>query len=182
MKTKICLCATSLLLLAAVSFSSCKDDNPRVKPAGPQSRFAQTEAKLMAILHQNPNRTDVLVALGNLYFDEKRPDKAIPIYTAYLKKNPKDPNVRTDLGTCYKRLNQYENAAAEFIRVMEEAPKHVNATFNLAVIRDAQGKHLEAADLWEKAASLAKDPQTKTVALNYAKEAKAKSKKKLPSK
>ena len=128
---------------------------------GPQStqNTAAMEAALKLRLADNPDDADAHLALGNLYYDSDRPHRAIEEYQKVLEAGPCSPNVRTDIRTCYKKMNQLDKARAEYEHVLKDHRKHVNATFNLAAVTRLQGDLPGAADLWERAAALASDPR-----------------------
>lgn len=76
---------------------------------------------------------DVLVALGNSYFDigyfkkENEPfQKSREFYTKALNSRPKDVELRTDLGLTYflQQPPDIERAAAEFERSLTDDPNH----------------------------------------------------------
>ncbi|MHC4941386.1 MAG: tetratricopeptide repeat protein [Planctomycetota bacterium] len=129
------------------------------------------EQALLAVLAENPDDMNSRLALANLYFDTGRTWSAIPVYQEFLKHRPNNPNVRTDLGTCYKRIGDLKRARAEFEGVVREYPNHVQAIYNLAVVINMTGDPLFAAELWEHAAEISTDPQISEMARKNAEKA-----------
>lgn len=81
----------------------------------------------------DPNDVDVLVGLGNAYFDigyfgkeNKSLETARTYYTNALAKRPGDVEIRTDLGLTYflQQPPKYNEALAEFERSLAIDPKH----------------------------------------------------------
>ncbi len=99
------------------------------------------DAKLLAEVGRILNRAfesnkqdyDVLVTLGNIYFDigyfkkDNEPfRKAREFYKTALEQKPNDVDVRTDLGLTYFLMNPPENekAIGEFQKSLQINPKH----------------------------------------------------------
>ena len=99
-----------------------------------------------------PEDYETLVALGNTLFDAGKLAEAEKWYAAALAKNPKDVNVRTDLGLTFllREQPQYERAVAEFKRSLEVEPAHPQTLQNLTVAYTRKG------DLAAAEATLAK--------------------------
>lgn len=81
----------------------------------------------------NKQDYEILVALGNIYFDIgyfKKDDapfqKAREFYTLALRQKPNDVDVRTDFGLTYFLINppEYEKAVGEFQKSLQTNPKH----------------------------------------------------------
>jgi tetratricopeptide (TPR) repeat protein len=81
----------------------------------------------------NKQDYEILVALGNIYFDIgyfKKDDapfqKAREFYTLALQQKPNDVDVRTDYGLTYFLTNppEYEKAVGEFQKSLQTNPKH----------------------------------------------------------
>jgi len=85
----------------------------------------------------------VIVSLGNVYFDAahaanddtERYKQAEEWYRKALEINPKDTNVRTDLGITYFYRNppEIDKAIAEYQKVLELNPQHPQALQNMTV-------------------------------------------------
>jgi tetratricopeptide (TPR) repeat protein len=99
-----------------------------------------------------PDDYETLVALGNTLFDAEKLAEAEKWYAAALARNPKDVNVRTDLGLTFllREPAQYDRAVAEFKRSLEVEPSHPQTLQNLTVAYTRKG------DLAAAEATLAK--------------------------
>ena len=100
-----------------------------------------------------------------------KPHLAIPHYQEVLKHRPDDPDVRTDMGTCFKRMGALAQARAEYERVLEKHPEHAMATFNLGVVSSLVGDTERAAELWERTAELSPGTTIAEHAAKYAAQA-----------
>jgi len=85
-------------------------------------------------LQNNPNDVDLLVQLGNAYFDSNRYPEAIDAYEKSLALKPGNPNVLTDLGVMYRRNGQSEEAAKRFRMAAKIDPRHYQSRMNLAIV------------------------------------------------
>ena len=101
----------------------------------------------------DPKDFDVLVALGNAYFDTAFFKKdaagfqtARDVYTKALAIKPDDADVRTDLGISYyvQEPAAYDKAATELQAVLTANPKHDRALQVLIQTYTKQGKIPEA--------------------------------------
>ena len=105
---------------------------------------------------------DVLVALGNAYFDVgffkkdlAKFQKARELYTMALEIKPSDADVRTDFGISYfvQEPPEYDKAVAELQKVLSADPERDRALQFLVQVYTKQGKLPEA----EKALAKLKD-------------------------
>ena len=105
---------------------------------------------------------DVLVALGNAYFDVgffkkdlAKFQKARELYTMALEIKPSDADVRTDFGISYfvQEPPEYDKAVAELQKVLNAEPERDRALQFLVQVYTKQGKLPEA----EKALAKLKD-------------------------
>ncbi len=69
---------------------------------------------LVAQLKTNPNDAAVLAQIGNVYYDTQLYKDAIAYYEKSLNVDPKNPSVRTDMGTAYFYLGDADRAISEF--------------------------------------------------------------------
>ncbi len=160
----------ALLGLACGCGSQETSRPPKAAEPAPHAQHgaAATELALKARVAENPADLNALLALANFYYDEDRPHRAIPLYVEVLNHVPDNLGVRTDLGTCYKELGHLDLARAEYERVLQKHPGHLQATFNLAVVSELEGNPSKAADLWERAAALAEGSDLAKAAREHA--------------
>ena len=62
------------------------------------------------------------------------------------------PDLRSDLGTCYFQLGQYDDALREFKTVLAAHPDHANSAFNVGMTLEAKGDTAGAIQQWEELA------------------------------
>jgi len=92
-------------------------------------------APMLTLLEKDPRNFDLLVSLGNLYYDNHVYPEAIEYYTRALAEMPDDVHVRTDLGTAYWYSGSAEKAVAEYERSLAILPNHPQTLFNLGIVR-----------------------------------------------
>ncbi len=100
-----------------------------------------------------PESREIIVHLGNAYFDSGKYEDAEKWYTAALAKKSDDIDVRTDLGLTFifRDKPNYDRAIQEFNRSLELDPNHPQALQNLTV---AYTKKTDAAKANETLAKL----------------------------
>ncbi|HSB76800.1 MAG TPA: tetratricopeptide repeat protein [Terriglobales bacterium] len=106
---------------------------------------------LLQSLKQNPRDFEILVKLGNLYYDSKLYPESIKYYELALKVRPENSDVRTDMGTAYWYSGNPDRALAEFNRALKYNPTHPGTLFNMGVVK-WQGKMdpSGAVQAWER--------------------------------
>jgi tetratricopeptide (TPR) repeat protein len=109
-------------------------------------RFDEAIQLLMHANQLRPDAYEAIVALGNTNFDAGRYEIAEKWYTAALVKNPKDVNVRTDLGLSFmfQEPPDVGRAIKEFRKSLETNPNHEQTLQNLAVALTKKGSFDEA--------------------------------------
>lgn len=73
-----------------------------------------------------------LVQAGNWYYDRQRWGEAIQSYESALKAGFDNPDVRTDLGNCYRFSNRPEAALQEYEAAQKQNPQHEHSLYNQA--------------------------------------------------
>jgi cytochrome c-type biogenesis protein CcmH/NrfG len=103
-------------------------------------RMADTQATpLLEKLKTDPNDPELLVNVGNFYYDAQLYPTAIDYYQRALKIKPADAAVRTDMATAYWYLGNADAAIDEFNQALSYEPNKSNTLFNLGVVK-WQGK------------------------------------------
>ena len=103
-------------------------------PAAPPADLQKQVDTLRSMLKDDPKNLNVLIQLGNLYFDAEQFSPAIEAYSRALEIDPKNADVRTDMGIMYRKKRDYDRAIAEFKKAAEVDPKHVNSRYNLGIV------------------------------------------------
>jgi tetratricopeptide (TPR) repeat protein len=129
-------------------------------PAGDEQQAPPIDLKRASALEQEanakPNDAAVRVELGNLYFDAKRYDLAIPWYEASLRLNPKDIGVSTDLAVCYHSIGDPDRALRQIDQSLAIDPRHAKTLLNQGIIRAFGKQDLDGAlESWEKVVKFA---------------------------
>jgi tetratricopeptide (TPR) repeat protein len=140
---------------------------PGLQPvSGQRADYQQLIQAAQRQLLQNPGDQQTIVRLANLYFDEGTEqlarnnvqsgiaslNQAISYYERALEADPESPELRTDLGTAYNRVQRKEEAIAEFMKVLEYRPDFLTAMFNLGVVHHQMGNTSAAREWYQKAA------------------------------
>ncbi|NOT47802.1 MAG: tetratricopeptide repeat protein [Acidobacteria bacterium] len=88
-----------------------------------------------------PDSREVIVHLGNAYFDSGKYEDAERWYTSALAKRTDDVGVRTDLGLTFlfREKPDYDRAIKEFTRSLELDPNHAQTLQNLTVAYTKKG-------------------------------------------
>jgi tetratricopeptide (TPR) repeat protein len=97
-------------------------------------RVQQEMAALRTALESNPKDAAVLGRMGDLYYDAGMFDKARDFYTRSLASQPKNPNISTDLGICFQRLGQADEALRQFRASIAIDPNHWQSWLNLGIV------------------------------------------------
>lgn len=107
-----------------------------------------------------PNDPNAWIHLGDAYFDNNQPSKAIKAYTKALELAPGNPNVLTDLGVMYRRNGQPDQALLVFEQAIQASPTHEQSRMNKGVVLFYDMKdQAQAFQVWE--ALLAINPMVK---------------------
>lgn len=103
-------------------------------------KMADTQAApLLQQLKSDEKNADLLAKIGNIYYDTQQYPTAVEYYERFLKLQPANTNVRTDLATAYWYMGNVDSSIAEFNKTLSYEPNKPNALFNLGVVK-WQGK------------------------------------------
>jgi tetratricopeptide (TPR) repeat protein len=119
-------------------------------------RFDEAIELLTRANQLRPDSRETVVALGNANFDSGRYEAAEKWYTAALVKDPKDINVRTDLGLTFlvREPSDPDRAIQEFRRSLQLNPRHEQALQNMTVALIKKGSYAEADSTLKKLAEV----------------------------
>ena len=115
------------------------------------ANFDGTIRPLLRRLENNPDDPDLLVNLGNAYYDNRDYEKAVDYYRRYLELRPQDAGVRTDMGTALWYSGNPDGAIQQYETALSSRPDYPNTLFNLGIVK-WQGKHDDQAaiECWER--------------------------------
>lgn len=123
---------------------------PQQQGASPEM-LAKAADPLLTQLKLNPGSFDLLVQLGNLYYDGQSYPQAIEYYERALKVQPNNADVRTDLGTSYWYNGDPDKALASFDKSLAVRPNHPGTLFNVGIVKWQGKKDPKGAVVaWEK--------------------------------
>lgn len=117
--------------------------NP-VGGGGPPAAVRAMLADLNARVERNPRDIAALVALGNLYFDARKFDRAIPYYKRALALDPTNPEVRSNQAAALHETGHDLEALHEIDTVLRERARFPQALFNRAVVLRSIGRRSDA--------------------------------------
>ena len=136
---------------AALEKARSEPDNfdAQMQAAAVHYRARRFDEAIDLLMHANklqPDNYETVVALGNTNFDAGRYQIAEKWYTSALVKQPKDVNVRTDLGLTYmfREPADMDRAIKEFRRSLQDDPNHEQTLQNLVVALTKKGGLAEA--------------------------------------
>lgn len=111
---------------------------PAAAPSGTaemavMQRVMEEIEQLKGRLESNPRDVDAMIGLGNLYMDARKYDDAISWFEGALALRD-DPDVKTDLGLCYRGRGDIDRALRTFREVRSADPTHFAARYNEALV------------------------------------------------
>jgi len=87
------------------------------------------------------------LALGNWYYDQHRWQEAITQYETALA-GIDNPDIRTDLGNCYRFAGSTDKALEQYNKAQAESPSHEQSLFNtMTLYGDVLGDKAKAASV-----------------------------------
>ena len=89
---------------------------------------------LKKTLEANPKDLEALRKLGNLYMDAGMFDRAAQYYGEALAVDATLVDVRTDMGTCLRRMGRPQEALDAFQASVRQDPNHWKGWFNIGVV------------------------------------------------
>jgi cytochrome c-type biogenesis protein CcmH/NrfG len=102
--------------------------------------MADTKAQpLLEKLKTDPNNSDLLFQIGNIYKATHQFKAALGYYDQAAKADPKNIAIRTELASCMYYNGDVEGALSQLQQSLRQNPKDANSLFNLGMIR-WQGK------------------------------------------
>ena len=84
-------------------------------------------------IERDPNNADAVSQLGTMYMDAGKFPQAIEYFERALKIR-EDPQLRTDLGICYRNNGDAAKSLAQFRQVVQSNPEQWQALFNEVII------------------------------------------------
>ncbi len=110
--------------------------------------------ELEAKLKTDPSNQEIRRELGNHLMDARFFHRAIAVYRDFLERDPKDADIRVDMGICFKELGDLDTAEKEMMTALTHAPRHLHAHFNLGIVNLVQGDLPASTEWFQKTAQL----------------------------
>ncbi len=116
--------------------------------------FGQAEKELEAATTLYPDNHQAAYALGQVYADQKKWEKAVDAFSLAVKGSPQDAMYRYKLGQALFESNKMEAAKKEFDKALSLNKRLFKAHWYNGRILESQGKLKEAALEWTEACRL----------------------------
>ena len=102
-------------------------------------------AELKQALERDPENPEVLMDIGNAYYDREDWDHAIASYEKARRKAPKNPNLLSDLGAAHRNRGEFDLAVAFFQKAREANPEHWQSLLNWTLLEAYDRRDARAA-------------------------------------
>lgn len=140
----------TLLLGALVGFGAGYFAGGGGRPAGAAASAAggpsgDRLADLTQAVDRDPENPELLMEVGNLYYDRDDWDHAVAFYEKARRKAPKNPNLLSDLGAAHRNRGEFELAEAFFQKARESDPNHWQSLLNWTLLEAYDRRDAKAA-------------------------------------
>jgi tetratricopeptide (TPR) repeat protein len=105
----------------------------------------------------------MLEQLGNSYYDQGRPDIALPLFKELITVDPKREAAHLHLGLVFKSLNQLDQAIIHYQQALTIAPNDIHAICNLGLAYRGLGQPDEA-ERWYRQALVIQPDSVEAIA------------------
>jgi tetratricopeptide (TPR) repeat protein len=102
-------------------------------------------ADLRRAVDRDPENPELLVDLGNAYYDREDWDRAVAAYEKARRKAPKNPNLLSDLGAAHRNRGEFDLAVAYFQKARESDADHWQSLLNWVLVEAYDRKNAMAA-------------------------------------
>ncbi len=137
-----------LLVGALVGFGAGYFTGGGGRPAGAAAAAAapgDRVGELSRSLERDPENPEILMDLGNAYYDREDWDHAIKMYEKARRKAPKNPNLLSDLGAAHRNRGEFDLAVAFFQKARENNPDHWQSLLNWLLVETYDRRDARAA-------------------------------------
>jgi cytochrome c-type biogenesis protein CcmH/NrfG len=108
-------------------------------------------APLLEKLKTDPNNSDLLIQVGNMYKATHQFKAAVGYYDKALQVKPKNVAIRTELASCLYYDGDADGAISQLQQSLRYDPKDANSLFNLGMIKwQAKQDREGALDAWSE--------------------------------
>jgi tetratricopeptide (TPR) repeat protein len=123
--------ATSAAAPSAAPSTSNGTDAPLVPTS---AELASRIKDLGTASARQPENMELKVQLGNAFYDAGDWKAAADAYEKALPNKGSDPNLLTDLGSCYRNLGRFDKALEMYEKAQAVQPTHAQSLLNMALI------------------------------------------------
>jgi tetratricopeptide (TPR) repeat protein len=102
-------------------------------------------ADLRRAVDRDPENPELLMDLGNTYYDREDWDRAVAAYEKARRKAPKNPNLLSDLGAAHRNRGEFDLAVAYFQKARENGADHWQSLLNWVLVEAYDRKNASAA-------------------------------------
>jgi cytochrome c-type biogenesis protein CcmH/NrfG len=92
-------------------------------------------APLLEKLKGDPNNSDLLIQVGNIYKSTHQFKDAAGYYDKALQVDPKNVAIRTEMASCLYYNGDVDGAISQLQQSLHYDPKDANSLFNLGMIK-----------------------------------------------
>jgi tetratricopeptide (TPR) repeat protein len=100
---------------------------------------------LTQALDRDPENPEILMDLGNYYYDHEDWDRAIKTYEKARRKAPKNPNLLSDLGAAHRNRGEFDLAVAFFQKARDNDSNHWQSLLNMLLVETYDRRNPAAA-------------------------------------
>jgi len=131
--------AIKQLVVRPVADREHPPDAPSAQRNGPMPEQTMDSVRariddLRRAVQNDPDNPELLIALGNIFFDAGMPEQAIEYYDRVLSLQPENTNTMVDKATMLRSLGRAPEAIQLLERALTINPGHEQALFNMGVI------------------------------------------------
>ncbi|MFW2367647.1 MAG: tetratricopeptide repeat protein [Desulforhopalus sp.] len=122
-----------------------------------EGRLAEAEKGYLKVLKRKPAWGQVLNALGTVYLDQSKMDRAKKFFTKAANLRPLNLSACYNLARLMQRENDHKSALTIYKRILEEQPDYGEVWNNLGVAYRETGKQDESISSFHKAVKFSPD-------------------------
>ncbi len=167
-----------MFIMSLVNLALNSGETGQEVAAGPEQTMPVAERiqEVKAYLKENPDNTDALVALGDLYFENNQVYEGLKVFKKAEKLAPESVHIQNDLGILYQKTGKYDLAIEKFRTALRLDPAHLNSLFYIGMIyRYNKGDNKKALAVFEELLSKNPEPRIAKMAAEEVKKIKAES-------
>ena len=155
----------AIILLALLAFVAAPLALAQDGSESADDRIAAIE-ELARDAEKSPEDVELLIELGNLYYEVGMQNEALATYLAVVKLDSTHVGARTNLGSLYTDMGEFAIAEEQLQKALMFDPENAMVYTNLGTNHYANRKYYEAVEMYRRA--LAIDPDSVEAHFNLA--------------